>query len=107
MLRLFIIILLAPLCIQPIKAQSKILVNQDRLESSLLELAEFGIKENGETNRVAFSDADIAARDFVIKLMREVGMDVSIDFAGNIVGTIAGKDPKKKPLAFGSHIDMV
>ncbi|MBT8177558.1 MAG: Zn-dependent hydrolase [Eudoraea sp.] len=107
MLRLFIIILLAPLCIQPIKAQSQILVNQDRLESSLLELAQFGIKENGETNRVAFSDADIAARDFVIKLMREVGMDVSIDFAGNIVGTIAGKDPKKKPLAFGSHIDMV
>ncbi|MEP6726899.1 MAG: M20 family metallo-hydrolase, partial [Bacteroidota bacterium] len=33
--------------------------------------------------------------------------DVSIDFAGNIIGKRKGKDPSKKAIAFGSHIDMV
>ncbi len=107
MLRFLLFILIAPLCSQFINAQSQINVDQDRLESSLMQLAQFGIKENGETSRVAFSDADIAGRDFVIKLMQDAGMSVSIDFAGNIVGKIKGKDPEKKPLAFGSHIDMV
>ncbi len=107
MLRFLLFILIAPIGLQLINAQSQIRVNQDRLESTIMQLAKFGIKENGETSRVAFSDADIAGRDYVIQLMREAGMSVSIDFAGNIVGKIKGKDPKKKPLAFGSHIDMV
>ena len=34
-------------------------VNQDRLEKRIIELAEFGLQENGETERVAFSDADV------------------------------------------------
>ncbi len=107
MLLFLLFILIAPIGLQLINAQSQIRVNQDRLESTIMQLAKFGIKENGETSRVAFSDADIAGRDYVIQLMREAGMSVSIDFAGNIVGKIKGKDPKKKPLAFGSHIDMV
>ncbi len=88
-----------------IRAQIK--VNQDRLESTLMQLAQYGIKENGETSRVAFSDADIAGREYVYGLMEEAGMEVSIDYAGNIIGRLPGKDQGKKPLAFGSHIDMV
>jgi N-carbamoyl-L-amino-acid hydrolase len=82
-------------------------VNQDRLEKRIIELAEFGLQENGETERVAFSDADVAAQQWVIKKLTDLGLDVHIDFAGNIIGTRAGKKSSLKPISFGSHIDRV
>jgi len=91
----------------PIFAQKYPLVNQDRLQKTIDSLAEFGKDEKGETNRVAFSDADIAGRRYVMALMRTAGLEVHIDYAGNIIGRRAGSDPAKKPIAFGSHIDMV
>ncbi|MEC3966692.1 Zn-dependent hydrolase [Flagellimonas halotolerans] len=82
-------------------------VNQHRLEKRIFNLAEFGLQENGETERVAFSDADIDARNWVIKTLKGFGMGVKVDAAGNIIGTRQGTDSSKKPIAFGSHIDRV
>ncbi|MEA1784907.1 Zn-dependent hydrolase [Arenibacter sp. GZD96] len=82
-------------------------VDPDRLEKRIFTLAEFGKKPNGETERVAFSDADIAARKWVIETMENLGLEVKVDFAGNIIGYRDGKDARKKPIAFGSHIDRV
>ena len=87
--------------------QSNIKVDQDRLEKRIFDLAEFGIQPNGETERVAFSDADIEARNWVIKTLKDFGMAVMVDPAGNIIGTRNGKNPSLKPIAFGSHIDRV
>lgn len=39
--------------------------------------------------------------------MEEAELEVSTDFAGNIIGKKPGKNPKLKPIAFGSHIDEV
>ena len=39
--------------------------------------------------------------------MKKAGLDVTIDYAGNIIGKRKGKNPSLKPIAFGSHIDMV
>jgi len=82
-------------------------VNQNRIEQRILELANYGKEENGETQRVAFTQADIEGRTYVMGLMKQAGLVVSIDFAGNIIGKRAGKDSSKKPIAFGSHIDTV
>ncbi|NNK10926.1 MAG: Zn-dependent hydrolase [Flavobacteriaceae bacterium] len=82
-------------------------INQERLEKTLFTLANYGMKENGETDRVAFSDADLAGRAYIISLMQISGLEVSVDYAGNIIGKRAGKDPDLKPIGFGSHIDMV
>jgi N-carbamoyl-L-amino-acid hydrolase len=56
---------------------------------------------------VAFSDADIQGRAYIISLMREAGLTVRIDAAGNIIGRREGRDPKLPPILFGSHIDSV
>ena len=91
-------------------SQSKsILVNQERLENSILELAKFGQdpENTGELSRVAYSDGDIKGREYVISLMRKAGLEVSIDYAGNIIGKKQGTDNSKPPIAFGSHIDSV
>ncbi|MEO2051745.1 MAG: Zn-dependent hydrolase [Allomuricauda sp.] len=82
-------------------------VDQQRLEQRIFDLAKFGLQENGETERVAFSDADIEARKWVVETLKGFGMEVRIDAAGNIIGQRAGKDVSKKPIAFGSHIDRV
>ncbi|MEJ1222224.1 Zn-dependent hydrolase [Sediminicola sp. 1XM1-17] len=91
----------------PINKASELAVDQDRLEKSIFELAKFGMKDNGETSRVAFSDADIASRTYLINLMKNAGLEVHIDYAGNIIGRREGNDGTKKAIAFGSHTDTV
>ncbi|WP_420320735.1 Zn-dependent hydrolase [Flagellimonas sp.] len=87
--------------------KSNIKVNQNRLENRIFELAKFGLQANGETERVAFSDADIEARKWIIETLKKQGLDVSIDFAGNIVALRKGTKKNAKPISFGSHIDRV
>ncbi len=82
-------------------------VDQDRLEDTIYMLAQRGMMENGETNRVAFSDADLQGRAYVISLMQVSGLEVSVDYAGNIIGKRKGNNPQLPPIGFGSHIDMV
>ena len=71
------------------------------------ELAGFGRNPDGAPNRVAYSDGDLKARVYVRELMDQAGLETSIDAAGNIIGRRAGKNSGLKPLALGSHIDMV
>lgn len=86
---------------------AQISVNQDRLEKRIIDLAQFGIQENGETERVAFSDADIAAQQWVIEQLKVMDIETHIDFAGNVIGIRKGTDSNMKPISFGSHIDRV
>jgi N-carbamoyl-L-amino-acid hydrolase len=72
-----------------------------------MELAQFGIQENGETERVAFSDADIAAQQWVVSQLKGMGLATYVDYAGNIIGKRFGTDKNAKPISFGSHIDRV
>lgn len=88
-------------------AQEKLLIDGDRLNASLRDLAGFGKTPEGGTNRVAYSDEDLRAREYVMRLMREAKLDVSIDVAGNIVGRRSGSDASLKPIMIGSHIDSV
>ena len=83
------------------------LVDGNRLNETLAELARFGATPEGGINRVAYSDADLAAREWVATLMSDAGLDVSIDFAGNLIGRRAGSERDLPPLLLGSHIDSV
>jgi len=92
-------------------AQPPILhVNQRRLWSTLEKLSEFGRPagtgfEAGVT-RLGFSEADLAARSWLIQQMRDSGLGVRVDAAGNILGRRAGEETLPTIL-FGSHIDSV
>ena len=82
-------------------------VNEQRIESRILELSKFGKDANGRGYRIAFTKGDIEARAWYMNLMKKAGLEVSIDYAGNIIGKRKGKNPSLKPIAFGSHLDMV
>ncbi|MGH7656408.1 MAG: M20 family metallo-hydrolase [Gemmatimonadaceae bacterium] len=82
-------------------------VNGSRLNAHLAALSQYGKNPQGGVSRVAYSDADKASRPYVMQLMSDAKLDVSIDAAGNIVGRRAGKDASLKPILFGSHTDSV
>lgn len=82
-------------------------INSERLQKSLSTLATYGKNESGGSDRVAYSIHDIAARPYIKALLSDAGLEVSVDFAGNIIGRKAGKNPSLKPISLGSHIDEV
>lgn len=87
--------------------QSDVRVNGDRINAHLAALAEFGKNPQGGVSRVAYSDADRAARAVVMDWMRAAKLEPTVDLAGNIIGRRAGSDSSLKPIVFGSHIDSV
>jgi N-carbamoyl-L-amino-acid hydrolase len=89
------------------QAPSSVRVNGQRINDHLIALSKFGANPQGGVSRVAYSEADLQGRSYAITLLKEAGLDVHIDAAGNIVGTRTGSDPQLKPLLIGSHIDSV
>ncbi len=89
------------------KAGTNLSVNGKGIESSIFELAKFGVDEKGRGYRVAYTKGDIEGRAWFIELMKKAGLDPTIDAAGNIIGKRKGKNNSLKPIGFGSHIDMV
>jgi beta-ureidopropionase / N-carbamoyl-L-amino-acid hydrolase len=81
-------------------------VKQERLWATLQKLGEFGKNPEGGVSRVGFTEADLAGRAYAMGLMREAGLEVRVDPAGNIFGRRAGVE-KLPVLLFGSHIDSV
>jgi N-carbamoyl-L-amino-acid hydrolase len=81
------------------------------LRQRLEELSVFGRPEGGAfadgVSRVAYSDADLGGRRYVMDLMRAAGLEPRVDPAGNIFGRRAGQDASLPPIVFGSHIDSV
>lgn len=69
-------------------------------------LAQVGAVDGGGVNRLALSDEDRQGRDLVVSLMRRLGLEVSIDKIGNVLGVRAGTEPGP-PVITGSHIDTV
>lgn len=94
----------APVTSRP-ALRSPLRVNGPRLTATLAELAAFGRNPQGGVSRTAYSEADVQGRTYVMRLMRDAGLQVRIDAAGNIIGRRAGR--AGPPLLFGSHIDSV
>ena len=81
-------------------------IDSQRLQGTLEKLSEFGRNPEGGVTRLGFSESDLAAREYVQGLMKQAGLEVRIDPAGNIFGRRAGSE-NLPILLFGSHIDSV
>jgi len=94
----------------PAAGAETVRVNGDRLNYQLKYLAQLGKNPQGGVSRVAYSEADRQGREFVMALMREAKLDVSIDAAGNLIGRRKAANSFNAglpPILFGSHIDSV
>jgi N-carbamoyl-L-amino-acid hydrolase len=110
LISVFILIFLLiglPFSVFPEDQMNNLRVNSQRLEQRIKALAEFGKNAHGGLDRVAFSDADIQGRKFLISLMKDAGLNVRVDEAGNIIGHREGLESELTPIMFGSHSDTV
>ncbi|MDP1572517.1 MAG: Zn-dependent hydrolase [Vicinamibacterales bacterium] len=86
-------------------------IQPGRLRARLEMLSTFGRPDGGTfsdgVSRVAYSDADVAARAWLMDELRGAGLAPRIDPAGNIFARVEGRDPARPPIVFGSHIDTV
>ena len=82
-------------------------VSKERLLKNLKKLSVFGINKNNGNDRVAYSDYDVQAREYLKEYMKNLGLKVHVDYAANIVARKEGSNKKLRPIIFGSHIDAV
>ena len=76
-----------------------------RLWDSLMEFSEIGATAKGGCNRQTLTDLDGQARALLQKHAEAAGATLSLDRVGNMVLTRPGRDPSRKPVAIGSHLD--
>ncbi len=83
------------------------MVDGGRLWERLGELAEIGRHEEGGVARLSFTPEERAAKELVASYMREAGLAVREDAAGNLFGRREGRDPGAPAVLVGSHVDSV
>jgi N-carbamoyl-L-amino-acid hydrolase len=107
---LLVVLFLAGLPLSSSQAQqnkpAKFHIDPQRLQATLEKLSEFGKNPEGGVTRLGFSETELAAREYVIALMKQASLQVRIDAAGNIFGSRLGSE-NLPILLFGSHIDSV
>ncbi|MFG6117902.1 Zn-dependent hydrolase [Thalassobacillus sp. B23F22_16] len=81
-------------------------VNGERLASRLHELSRIGLDDNGGVTRPGYSKEEKQAKELVIRWMKEIGINVTADGAGNVFGRMEGKQDGPA-IVSGSHVDSV
>lgn len=107
MKKVYLFILLFAVISHHSLAQEKIFADANRIEARIFELAEFGKNPQGGVSRISFSEADLQGRKYIIQLMEQLGLEVHVDAAANIIGRRSGKNNDLPVIAFGSHTDSV
>ncbi len=82
-------------------------INKDRLFRRLLELGDIGIQQSGGVSRLALSYEDQKGLELIESYMKEAGLLVRFDPAGNLIGRKEGKNPNAPVVLTGSHSDTV
>ena len=79
-------------------------MEQERI-IKLKDFFDFDSKE--PINRLAYTEEDMEYKIKIIEKMKALGMQITLDKAGNICGTISIGNHPQKTIAIGSHTDSV
>lgn len=82
------------------------MIQRERLVKDFEVMAQLTAPGEG-INRLAFTDADWAGRQYIIDRMTDAGLSVEIDDFGNVIGYKIGKKPDLPVVMVGSHTDSV
>ena len=78
-----------------------------RLLAALEAMAEVGAQPDGSICRRGFSPEDRQGRELLGCWLREAGLSVRVDAAGNLIARREGLEPSLPALVTGSHLDTV
>ncbi|MFF2853483.1 MULTISPECIES: M20 family metallo-hydrolase [unclassified Peribacillus] len=82
------------------------LINKERLWGTIHELAAITIEQQPWTRR-SFTAKYNEGREWLINQMRDIGLEVEVDEASNVIGRLIGTEPNLPPIVIGSHTDTV
>lgn len=81
-------------------------VSGERLASRIAALSEIGVTDNGGVLRPGYSEEEKQAKTLVSEWMKEAGLEVTVDGAGNVFGRCHGHQ-SVPAIVSGSHVDSV
>lgn len=84
----------------------KLTVNNKRLWDLVTTLSGYTLPDRPWTRR-AFTDLYQDSRAWLSEEFKKAGLTVRLDEAGNLIGSLEGRNPDAKPLVVGSHTDTV
>jgi beta-ureidopropionase / N-carbamoyl-L-amino-acid hydrolase len=83
-------------------------IKLSRLQNDLIELFRIGYDpESKNVYRLGFAEADMQARQWLLKKFEEEGFCARMDSAGNVIGSMTRENAAGPVVAIGSHIDSV
>lgn len=82
-------------------------ISVENIENWLVGLNEYNSTPGVGTTRILFTDVELAGREYIKNIMKEIGLKVTEDSIGNIFGTLEGEEKDLSPVWTGSHIDTV
>ncbi|MCU9614897.1 Zn-dependent hydrolase [Caldibacillus lycopersici] len=82
-------------------------ISGKRLAERLYMLSEIGKTADGGSRRLGLSKEEKAAKDLVKSWMKEAGLNVTEDGAGNVFARLEGEDNALPAIWMGSHVDSV
>lgn len=85
----------------------EIAINKERLIHDFNAVSRIGLGEHGSVTRLVFSVKELRARQLLIHLMQQAGLEIHIDRIGNIFGRHNGASVRAPAVLAGSHLDTV
>ncbi len=80
-------------------------IDAARLWDSLMAMASIGATPKGGVKRLTLTEVDRQGRDRFAGWCAEAGLTLRVDAIGNMFARRPGRDPKRLPVLFGSHLD--
>ena len=80
-------------------------IDPKRLWDSLMSMAEIGATPKGGVKRLTLTEVDKAGRQRFSAWCEALGLTVRVDAIGNMFARREGRDPARKPVLLGSHLD--
>lgn len=90
----------------PMSRAANLGIDAGRLMGRLEALGRLGALPGGGVCRLALTEADRQGRDRVVGWMKDLGLAVTVDRIGNVMGVRPGLE-EGPPVVIGSHIDTV
>ena len=80
-------------------------IDPKRLWDSLMSMAEIGATPKGGVKRLTLTEVDKAGRQRFSAWCEALGLTVRVDAICNMFARREGRDPSRKPVLLGSHLD--
>jgi len=81
--------------------------NLERIRNDIQYISKFNTTSGDGTTRFSYTEEDKKVREYLIKEMEKIGLNITVDPIGNIRGKMEGKDSSLPSVMAGSHIDTV